>query len=181
MADGPGLEPKRTVEKGNPEVGEVPFENLTTKDKIEKLINNSLDALCIADLRSEWGRRELTRVLGIAEELGHQRGFAEGVIEEQVKDACEDIIGNMLAKVDAGKKSGATIVSLDETIEEQDVTVTSEAMIRARKIFNDADLPAYASINMTKTKEGETSFSMSFVVDLQNDQSEPTETLTPES
>jgi hypothetical protein len=181
MADRPESEFKRAEEKGKPEVGEVPFENLTTKDKIEKLIDDSLDALRLADLRSEWGRRELTRVLGIAEELGHQRGFAEGVIEEQVQNTCEDIVGNMLAKVDDGKKSGAKLVSLDETIEEQDVTVTSEAMIRARKILNDAELPAYASINMSKTKEGETSFSMSFVVDLQNDQSEPTETLAPES
>lgn len=181
MTNGPEVGFKQPEEKGQSEVGSLSFEELTTKDKIDKLIDNDLDVLCLANLRSPWGRRELTRVLAKAEEMGNRRGFAEGVIEEQVQDTCNDIVGNMLAKIDDGKKSGATVVSLDKPVEEQDVTITRQAIIRAKKIFNNAELPTQAGIYTSQNEEGDTLFNMSFIIDLQNDQPESAETLTPES
>lgn len=180
MAIGPETGFKQSDEKGQSEVSKLYSEGLTTKDKIEKLTDNNLDALCLTDLRSVWGRRELTSILTKAEELGHHRGFDEGMMEEQVQDICNDIVENMLVKVDDGRKSGATSVSLAESVEEQDVTVTHQAMIRARKIFNNADLPAQVDLHTSQNEEGNTLFNMSLIIDLQIYPPEPTEPLTSE-
>lgn len=180
MANNPETGSKQTDEKGRPSISDLPEQILTTTDKIEQLIDKSLDTLRLADLRSEWGRRGLTSILTKAEEIGHQRGFAEGMMEEQVQDICNDIVGYMLAEVDDGRKSGATSVSLAESVEEQDVMVTHQAMIRARKIFNNADLPAQVDFHTSQNEEGNTLFNMSLIIDLQNSQPETVEPLTSE-
>lgn len=100
------------------------------------------------------------------------------MMEEQVNDTCNDIIGYMLAEIDDGRKSGATSVSLAESVEEQDVMVTHQAMIRARKIFNNADLPAQVDFHTSQNEDGNTLFNMSLIIDLQNSQPETVEPLT---
>lgn len=180
MVNNPETEFIQSDEKGQSEVSKLYSEGLTTKDKIEKLTDNNLDVLRLADLRSPWGRRELISVLTKAEELGHHRGFDEGMMEEQVQDICNDIVENMLVKVDDGKKSGATSVSLAESVEEQDATVMHQAMIRARKIFNNAELPAQVDLQTSQNEEGNTLFNISLIIDLQNSQLETVETLISE-
>ena len=180
MDIGPKTEFKQPDEKGQSEASKLYSEGLTTKDKIEKLTDNNLDVLRLADLRSPWGRRELISILTKAEELGHHRGFAEGIIEERVQNTCDDIVGDMLAEVDDGRESGAEKVSLVESVEEQDFTVTQQAMMRAKKIFNNAELPAQVDLQTSQNEEGNTLFNLSLIIDLQNSQPETVEPLTSE-
>ncbi len=152
--------------QGQPEIDDMSFEALSTNDKIERLIDSSLDALRLADLRSSRGRFELTSVLEKAEEMGYKRGFSEGVVEEQVQDTCNDIVGYMLAEIDNGVKNGSTHASFTEPVEEKDLTMKQQAMVRARKIFIDAEIPAQVDFYTDHDDNGETLFYLNLNLDL---------------
>lgn len=157
-------------EKGQSTINDHQEQSLTPEDKIQRLISKNLGALQLADLRSEWGGRELTRVISQAEEMGYQRGFEEGIMEEHVQETCNDIVGYMLAEVDDGRKSGEAIVSLTESVEEKDVNVTQQAMLRAKKIFLNAELSTRVAFHTSQNKEGKTLFNFSLTIDLLPDQ-----------
>jgi len=139
---------------------------LTTSDRIRQLIDENMEALQITDLRSETGGRELTRVIKQAEEMGYQRGFSEGLMEEQVQESCDVIISYMLAEIDRGSK----IVTLAESTDEKDAFVTQKAMLRARKILIGANFPAQVSFHTSQDDENNTLFNFNLEIDLQQNQ-----------
>jgi hypothetical protein len=169
-----------TAEKGQSTISGHQEQSLTTKDKIQQLINENLDTLRLADLRSEWGGRELSRVIKQAEEIGHQRGFEEGIIEERVQETCNDIVGYMLAEVDDGRKSKVATVSLTESVEDKDINIMHQAMLRAKKIFINANLSSKVDFYTSQNEEGNTLFNFSLIINLLPEQLKSEDALTSE-
>ncbi len=163
MVNNPESKMGHSVEKEQPSTDNTPEQLLSTSDKIQQLIDENMAALQIADLRSETGGRELTRVIKKAEEMGYQRGFSEGVMEDKVKETSNNIVGYILAEIDNGSKT----VSLAESTDEKDAYVTQKAMLRARKKFIDANLPAQVSFHTSLGEESNTLFNFNITIDLQ--------------
>lgn len=171
MVDNPKSESLHPSESEQSKNGENSEKNVTNTDNIQQLIDENMEALQLADLRSERGGRELARVIKQAEEIGYNRGFFEGVIEEQVQKTCNDIVGYMLEEIDSGSKT----VTRAESTDEPDSIVTQKAILRARKILIDADFPAQVNFHTSQSDTGDTKYNFNLTIDLQPNQAEGAE------